>query len=72
MTPCGSPERFTREWNAGASPLTWVKTTDQILAKGVRKAQGDSGAALQGPGSMIARLSGHNLSPRTTGRRASY
>jgi transposase len=36
--------RFTREWNAGDTPFTWVKTTDQILAKAVRKTQGDSGA----------------------------
>jgi transposase len=37
-------ERFTREWNAGATPFTWVKTADQILAKAVRKTQADSGA----------------------------
>jgi transposase len=37
-------ERFTREWNAGATPFTWVKTADQILAKAVRKTQGDSDA----------------------------
>jgi len=37
-------ERFTREWNAGASPFSWVKTADAILAKAVRKAQADSGA----------------------------
>ena len=37
-------ERFTREWNAGASPFTWVKTADEILAKAVRKTQADSGA----------------------------
>ncbi len=37
-------ERFTREWNAGASPFTWVKTADQILARAVRKTQADSGA----------------------------
>jgi transposase/transposase-like protein len=36
-------ERFTREWNAGATPFKWVKTPDQILAKAVRKPQGDSG-----------------------------
>jgi hypothetical protein len=29
-------ERFTREWNTGASPFTWVKTADDILAKAVR------------------------------------
>jgi transposase len=37
-------ERFTREWNARATPFTWVKAPDQILAKAVRKPQGDSGA----------------------------
>jgi transposase len=37
-------ERFTREWNAGATPFTWVKTADEILAKAVRKTQADSGA----------------------------
>ena len=30
-------EAFTRQWNDGASPFTWVKTTDRILAKAVRK-----------------------------------
>jgi transposase len=37
-------ERFTRDWNAGASPFTWVKSADEILAKAVRKTQADSGA----------------------------
>ena len=37
-------ERFTREWNAGGTPFTWVKTADEILAKAVRKPQADSGA----------------------------
>jgi len=37
-------ERFTREWNAGSTPFTWVKTADEILAKAVRKTQADSGA----------------------------
>jgi transposase len=37
-------ERFTREWNAAATPFSWVKTADQILAKAVRKTQADSGA----------------------------
>jgi len=37
-------ERFTREWNTGATPFTWVKTADEILAKAVRKKQADSGA----------------------------
>jgi transposase len=40
----GAIERFTREWNTGASPFKWVKTPDQILAKAIRKAQPDSGA----------------------------
>jgi transposase len=30
-------EVFTRQWNEGSSPFTWVKTADQILAKAVRK-----------------------------------
>lgn len=37
-------ERFTREWNASATPFTWVKTADEILAKAVRKPQDHSGA----------------------------
>ena len=37
-------ERFTRAWNTGASPFTWVKTPDEILAKAVRKTQATSGA----------------------------
>jgi transposase len=37
-------EAFTRQWNAGASPFTWVKTTDAILAKAVPKPQATSGA----------------------------
>jgi Integrase core domain. len=37
-------ERFTRQWNDGASPFTWVKTSDEILAKAVRKAQATLGA----------------------------
>jgi len=37
-------ERFTREWNSGATPFAWVKTPDEILAKAVRKTQADSGA----------------------------
>ncbi len=40
-------ERFTREWNAGATPFRWVKTPDQILAKAVGKTQADSGAGHQ-------------------------
>jgi transposase len=30
-------ETFIRSWNAGASPFSWVKTADEILAKAVRK-----------------------------------
>lgn len=30
-------DTFTREWNAGGTPFTWVKTADEILAKAVRK-----------------------------------
>ena len=37
-------ERFTRAWNTDASPFTWVKTPDEILAKAVRKPQATSGA----------------------------
>ena len=37
-------ERFTREWNEGATPFKWVKSADEILAKAVRKTQADSGA----------------------------
>jgi transposase len=36
-------ERFTREWNEHATPFTWVKTPDEILAKAVRKPQDHSG-----------------------------
>jgi hypothetical protein len=36
-------ERFTRDWNAQATPFVWLKTPDQILAKAVRKPQADSG-----------------------------
>jgi hypothetical protein len=36
-------ERFSRRWNAGASPLTWVKTADEILARAVRETQDDPG-----------------------------
>ena len=37
-------ERFTRQWNDGASPFVWVKTPDEILAKPVREPQVTSGA----------------------------
>ncbi len=38
-------DTFTAQWNDGASPFTWVKTADEILAKAVRKrpATSDSG-----------------------------
>ncbi len=28
---------FTANWNAGATPFKWVRTSDEILAKAVRK-----------------------------------
>ena len=34
--------RFTEQWNAGATPFTWVKTADEILAKAVRKPSANS------------------------------
>ena len=30
-------DAFTRRWNEEASPFTWVKDADAILAKAVRK-----------------------------------
>ena len=33
---------FTQAWNAGASPVHWVRTADEILAKAVRKAPASS------------------------------
>jgi transposase len=33
---------FTRAWNDGSSPFTWVKTADEILAKAVRKPRANS------------------------------
>lgn len=30
-------EAFTESWNTGASPFTWVRPADEILAKAVRK-----------------------------------
>jgi len=41
-------ETFTRRWNEGSSPFTWVKTPDEILAKAVRKprATSESGLAM--------------------------
>jgi len=35
-------EAFTRQWNAGASSFTWVKTADAILAKAVPKPPANS------------------------------
>jgi transposase len=35
-------ERFTEQWNAGATPFTWVRTADEILAKAVRKPSANS------------------------------
>jgi transposase len=35
-------EAFTQSWNSGASPFTWVKTADEILAKAVRKPRATS------------------------------
>jgi hypothetical protein len=33
----GAIATFIANWNAGATPFTWVKTADEILAKAVRK-----------------------------------
>jgi transposase len=35
-------DAFTRQWNEGSSPFTWVKTADEILAKAVRKPRATS------------------------------
>ena len=35
-------ERFTEQWNDGATPFTWVRTADEILAKAVRKPSANS------------------------------
>jgi transposase len=35
-------DAFTRQWNEGSSPFTWVKTSDEILAKAVRKPRATS------------------------------
>jgi transposase len=37
-------DEFTRQWNDGATPFTWIKTADQILAKATRKPKENSGA----------------------------
>jgi hypothetical protein len=49
-------ERFTRAWNAGASPFKWVKTPDEILAEAVRNPQATSGAGHYG-GSRLRKAS---------------
>ena len=38
-------DAFTRSWNEGSSPSTWVKWADEILAKAVcrPRATGESG-----------------------------
>lgn len=35
-------EGFTRAWNAGATPFTWVRSADEILPKAVRKSPASS------------------------------
>jgi len=35
-------DAFTRQWNTGSSPFTWVKSADQIFAKAVRKPPANS------------------------------
>jgi len=35
-------EAFTRAWNEGSSPFTWVRTADEIFAKAVRKPRATS------------------------------
>ena len=35
-------DAFTRQWNEGSSPFTWVRTADEILAKAVRKPRATS------------------------------
>ena len=41
-TDSDSIDAFTASWNAGASPFVWVKTSDRILAKAVRKPSANS------------------------------
>jgi transposase len=36
-------DEFTRQWNDRATPFTWIKTADQILAKATRKTKENSG-----------------------------
>ncbi len=35
-------DAFTRQWNEGSGPFTWVRTADEILAKAVRKPRATS------------------------------
>ena len=35
-------DAFTRQWSEGASPIAWVRTADEILAKAVRKPRASS------------------------------
>jgi transposase len=35
-------DAFTRAWNEGSGPFTWVRTADEILAKAVRKPRANS------------------------------
>ena len=35
-------ERYVRDWDEHATPLIWVKTADEILAKAVRKSKDHS------------------------------
>ena len=35
-------DAFTRAWNEGSGPFTWVKSADEILAKAVRKPRANS------------------------------
>ena len=35
-------DAFTRAWNEGSGPFTWVKTADEILAKAIRKPRANS------------------------------
>lgn len=37
-------DEFTRAWNNHATPFTWIKTADQILAKAIKKPKDHSGA----------------------------
>ncbi len=63
-------DAFTRQWNEGSGPFTWVKTADEILAKAVRnpRATSESGLGRQHQ-VVVARLPGAVAEPsRTAGR----